>query len=125
MMANAEGQDVHTGLAQALQEFRNEYAGIRPTRVRVVSGEVALAVRLEEASSPAERQMARTQDRKVLRELEERILEQARTQLQWLGEGAAGQESTLAEVHLDVQNGSVLGLFRLDPSAQLRRRPVL
>ena len=58
--------------------------------------------------------MAGTQEgRKMLQELEERILEQARPQLQRLVEGAAGQESTLAEVHLDVENGSVLGFFQL------------
>jgi uncharacterized protein YbcI len=114
MTAKAEHQDVHTDLAQALQEFWDEYAGIRPARVRVVSDEGAIVVWLEEVLSPAERQMAGTQEgRKMLQELEERILEQARPQLQRLVEGAAGQESTLAEVHLDVQNGSVLGFFQL------------
>ena len=110
----ADSQDVHTDLAQALQEFWDEYAGIRPTRVRVVSGEGTIVVWLEEVLSPAERQMASAEEgRKVLQELEERILEQATPQLQRLVEGAAGQESTLAEVHLDVANGSVLGFFRL------------
>jgi uncharacterized protein YbcI len=113
-MVKADSQDVHRDLAQALQEYWDEYAGIRPTRVRVVSGEGAIVVWLEEVLSPAERQMASTQEgRKVLQELGERILEQATPQLQRLVEGAAGQESTLAEVHLDVANGSVLGFFRL------------
>jgi uncharacterized protein YbcI len=113
-MGKADGQDVHTDLAQALQEYWDEYAGIRPTRVRVVSGEGAIVVWLEEVLSPAQRQMASTQEgSKLLQELEERILEQATPQLQRLVEGAAGQESTLAEVHLDVANGSVLGFFRL------------
>ncbi|MFC2046206.1 Na-translocating system protein MpsC family protein [Chloroflexota bacterium] len=107
-------QDVHTDLAQALQEYWDEYAGIRPPRVRVISGEGAIVVWLEEVLSPAERQMASTQEgRKVLQELEERILEQARPQLQQLVEGAVGRESTQAEVHIDVANGSVLGFFRL------------
>jgi uncharacterized protein YbcI len=113
-MVKADSQDVHIGLAQALQEFWDEYAGIRPTRVRVVSGEGVIVVWLEEVLSPAKRQMASTQTgRKMLQELEERILEQARPQLQRLVEGAVGQESTLAEVHLDVANGSVLGYFQL------------
>ena len=113
-MVKAESQDVHIDLAQALQEFWDEYAGIRPTHVRVVSGEGAIVVWLEEVLSPAERQMASTQEgRKVLQELEERILEQARPQLQRLVEGAVGQESTLAEVHLDVASGRVLGFFQL------------
>jgi uncharacterized protein YbcI len=114
MIAKASHQDVHTDLAQALQEFWDEYAGIRPAHVRVVSGEGAIVVWLEEVLSPAEQQMAGTlEGRKMLQELEERILEQARPQLQRLVESAAGQESTLAEVHLDVQNGHVLGFFQL------------
>ena len=113
-MAKADSQDVHTYLAQALQEFWDQYAGIRPTRVRVVSGEGAIVVWLEEVLSPAERQMASTQEgRKVLQELEERILEKAKPQLEQLVERAVGRESTLAEVHLHVANGSVLGFFRL------------
>ena len=113
-MVKADNQDVHSDLAQALQEFWDEYAGIRPARVRVVSGEGAIVVWLEDVLSPAERQMAGTQEgRKMLQELEERILEQARPQLQRLVESAAGQESTLAEVHLNVQNGGVLGFFQL------------
>ena len=112
-MVKADSQDVHTDLRQALQEYWDEYAGIRPTCVRVVSGEGAIVVWLKEVLSPAERQMASTQEgRKVLQELEERILEQATPHLQRLVEGAVGQESTLAEVHLDVANRSVLGFFR-------------
>ena len=113
-MVKAENQDVHIDLAQALQEFWDEYAGIRPTHVRVVSGEGAIVVWLEEVLSPAERQMASTQEgRKMLQELEERILEQARPQLQRLVEEAVEHKSTLAKVHLDFANGSILGFFRL------------
>ena len=69
---------------------------------------------LEDVLSPAERQMASTQaGRKILQELEERILEQARPQLQQLVEGAVERKSVLTEVHLDVANGSVLGYFQL------------
>ena len=49
----------------------------------------------------------------ALQELEKRILEKARPQLQKLVESAAGQESMLSEIHLDVQNGSILGAFQL------------
>ena len=115
MIAKAGDQDVHADLVRSLQEFWEEYAGIRPARVRVVSGEGAIVLWLEEVLSPAERQMAATQEgRKVLQELEERILEQARPQLQKLVESAVGKKSALAKVHLDVQSGSVLGFFRLD-----------
>jgi uncharacterized protein YbcI len=113
-MVKADSQDIHTDLAQALQEYWDEYAGIRPTRVRVVSGEGAIVVWLEEVLSPAKRQMASTHEgRKVLQKLEERILEQATPQFQRLVEGAVGQESTMSEVHINVGNRSVLGFFRL------------
>jgi uncharacterized protein YbcI len=113
-MVKAASQDVHIDLAQALQEFWDEYAGIRPAHVRVVFGEGTIVVWLEEVLSPAERQMASTREGgKMLQELEERILEQARPQLQRLVEGAAGQESTLAEVHFDITNGSALAFFQL------------
>ena len=113
-MVKAESQDVHMDLAQVLQEFWDEYAGIRPAHVRVVSGEGVIAVWLEEVLSPAERQMASTQEgHKMLQELEERILEQAKPQLQRLVEGAAGQESTLVEVHFAMANGTVLAFFQL------------
>ena len=113
-MVKPESQDIHIDLAQAMQEFWDEYAGIRPSRVRVASGEGAVAVWLEEVLSPAERQMASAQEgRKMLQELEGRILEQARPQLQRLVEGAAGQESTLAELHFDITNGHVLAFFQL------------
>jgi uncharacterized protein YbcI len=113
-MVKADSQDVHTDLAQALQEYWDEYAGIRPTRVRVVSGEGAIVVWLEEVLSPAERQLASTQEgRKMMQELEERILDQARPHLQQLVEGAVERKSILTEVHFDFANGSVLGYFQL------------
>jgi len=113
-MVVADSQDVHTDLAQALQEYWDEYAGIRPTRVRVLSGEGAIVVWLEEVLSPAERRMASTKaGRRMLQDLGERIVEQARPQLQRLVEGAIGQESTLAKVLFDVEKGSVLGFFQL------------
>jgi uncharacterized protein YbcI len=113
-MVKADNQDVHSDLAQALQEFWDEYAGIRPARVQVVSGEGAIIVWLEQVLSPAERQMASTQEgRKMMRKLEERILEQARPQLQQLVEGAVERKSILTELLLDFANGSVLAFFQL------------
>ena len=83
---------MHTDLAQGLQESWDEFAGIRPTRVRVVSGEGAIVVWLEEVLPPAERRMDGTQEgSKMLQEFEVRILEQARPQLQRLAESATGQ----------------------------------
>ena len=49
----ADNQDVHRDMAQALQAFWEEYTGICPARQDPV-------VWLEEALSPAERQMAST-----------------------------------------------------------------
>jgi uncharacterized protein YbcI len=115
-MVTADNQDVHVDMAQALQAFWKEYTGICPARVGVVADEQALVVWLEEVLSPAERQMASTEaGRKMLQELEERIVEQARPQLQQLVGGVVGQGSILVQVHLDVSTGSVLGLFRQVP----------
>ena len=113
-MAVINSQDGHTNLARAVQEFWEEYTGVRPACVRVLAGDEDIVLWLEGILSPAERQMASTRaGRSMLQELEERILEQARPQLQRLVEGVVGQESTLAEVHLDVGGGTVLGFFRL------------
>ena len=49
----------------------------------------------------------------ALQELEKRILEKARPQLQQLVEGVVEQKSTLTEVHLDVASRSILGVFQL------------
>jgi uncharacterized protein YbcI len=114
MIAKAGHQDVHTDLAQALQEFWDEYAGIHPARIRVVSGEGAIAIWLEEVLSPAERQMAGTQEgRKMLQELGERILEQARPQLRQLVADTVEQEDIQVEVHLDAAEGNLVGFFWL------------
>jgi uncharacterized protein YbcI len=110
----ADSQDICTDLAQALQEFWETYAGIRPAHVRVVADEEIIVVWLEAVLSPAERQMAGTQSgREMLQVFEGYILEQARPQIQKLVEVVAGRESILAEVHLDVAKGSVLGFFQL------------
>jgi len=113
-MVMTDSQDVHTDLTLALQEFWEKYAGIRPAHVRVIADEEVIVVWLEAVLSPAERQMASTQaGRKTLQMFEGYILEQARPQLQQLVEGAVGRESILAEVHIDVANGCVLGFFQL------------
>jgi uncharacterized protein YbcI len=112
-MATIDSQNLCADLAQALQTFWEDYTGVRPARVRVVTGEQAIAVCLEQVLTPAERQMASTQDgREMLRELEERVLEQAKPYLQQLIEGVMEQEGILAEVHLDIASGDVLGFFR-------------
>ena len=112
-MATIDSQNLCADLAQALQEFWEDYTGVRPARVRVVADEQTVAVCLEQVLTPAEREMASTQDgREMLRELEDRVLEQAKPYLQQLIEGAMEQEGILAEVHLDVTKGDVLGFFR-------------
>ena len=112
-MATIDGQNLCAELAQALQEFWEDYTGVRPARVRVVADEQTVAVCLEQVLTPAERELASTQDgREILRELEERVLEQAKPYLQQLIEGAMQQEGILGEVHLDVTKGDVLGFFR-------------
>jgi uncharacterized protein YbcI len=113
MMATIDSRDLCADLAQALQEFWQDYTGVRPARVRVVTDEQNVAICLEQVLTPAEREIASTQDgREILRELEERILEQAKPYLQQLVEEAMEQEGLLAEIHLDVTKGNVLGFFR-------------
>ena len=113
MMAMTDSQDLHADLAQDLQEFWQDYTGIRPARVRVVADEQTIAVCLEQVLTPAEREMACTQTgREMLRELEEHILEQAKPHLQQLVGRAMEQEGMLAEVLFDVTSGNVLGFFQ-------------
>ena len=112
MMATIDSQNLCADLAQALQEFWEDYTGVRPARVRVVADEQSVAVCMEQVLTPAEREMASTKDgREMLRELQERVLEQAKPYLQQLIERAMDQEGILAEVHLDVTKGDVLGFF--------------
>ena len=112
-MATMDSQNLCSDLAQALQTFWEDYTGVRPARVRVVAGEQTVAVCLEQVLTPAEREMASTQDgREILRELEERVLEQVKPYLRQLIEGAMEQEGILADVHLDITSGDVLGFFR-------------
>jgi len=108
----ADSQERHAELAQALQGFWEDYTGVRPARVRVAAGIRAIAVWLEKALSPAAQQIASTKaGSEIIRELSERILEQAKPCLEQLVEEATERKSTLAEVHLDVTSGSVLGFF--------------
>ena len=114
-MAAVDSQEQYADLAQALQEFWEDYTGVRPARVRVAAGARAIAVWLEKAISPAEQQMASTQaGSEILQELEERILEQAKPHIQQLVEEAIEHKTILAEVHLDVATGNVLGFFQLE-----------
>jgi uncharacterized protein YbcI len=113
MMTTADSQDLCAHLAQALQEFWEDYTGMRPAHVRVVAGEQTVAVCLERVLTPAEREMASTRDgREMLKELEEHILEQAKPYLQQLVGRAMEREGILAQVHFDVTSGNVLGLFQ-------------
>ena len=78
MMTTAAGQKLCRELAQALQEFWEDYTGVRPVHTRVVVDGRTIAICLEQVLTPAEREMASTRDgREMLKELEEQILEQA------------------------------------------------
>ena len=114
-MATVNNQGLCEDLAQALQEFWEDYTGVRPTRVQVVASEQAVAVCLEGVLSPAEREMASTQaGSEMLEDLEERILEQARPYLRQLVEGATKHKGIRIEVRPDVANGNILGFFQLE-----------
>lgn len=114
-MVMADTRDLQADVMQALQDFWESYAGVRPARVRVVSDQQVIAVWLEDVLSPAERQMAGTQaGRAALQEFGARILEQARPGLQQVVGEVMGQGVALAEIHLDVANGSILGFFLLE-----------
>lgn len=109
-----DSPDLQTTLSQALEEFWADYTGVRPAYVRVVIGELAVAVWLGEVLSPAERQMASAQaGREVLQKLGERILEQAKPQLRQMVADTVEQEGIQVEVHLDVGRGNVVGFFWL------------
>jgi uncharacterized protein YbcI len=114
-MKIADTQELHADLSQALGEFWEGFTGVRPTHVRVVAGEREIAVLLTEVLSPAEQQMASSRTgRKMLQELGERIMEQAKPQLQHLVEHALDERTILVEAHLDVASRSVLGFFQLE-----------
>ena len=114
-MKIADTQELPADLSQALGEFWEGFTGVRPTHVQVVVGERAIAVLLDEVLSPAEQQMAISETgRKVLQELGERVMEQARPQLQHLVEQALEERTILVEVHLNVASRSVLGFFQLE-----------
>jgi len=110
MAADSQGRDAE--LAQALQGFWEDYIGVRPARVRVATGTRAIAVWLEQALSPAALQIASSKGgSEIIRELSERLLEQAKPRMEQLIEEAMERKGTLAEIHLDVASGSVLGFF--------------
>jgi uncharacterized protein YbcI len=110
----ANSPEVQTSLAQALAEFWEGYAGVRPENVQIVAGDQAVAVWLKGVLSPAEQQAAGTQaGREILRKVGERILEHAKPQLLHLVEESVHQETILIDVHLDVANGNLVGFFRI------------
>jgi uncharacterized protein YbcI len=113
MVTTSDGQDLCVDLAQALQGFWEDYMGTRPDRICVLSDKQTIVVCLEQVLSPAEREMASTQDGcEILREFEERLLEQTKPYLQQLIRKAMGQKGILSEIHFDMASGNVLGLFQ-------------
>ena len=109
-----DSQDVQANLAQALEEFWEDYTGVRPEYARIVASEQVVAVWLGGVLSPAERRMAGTEaGREVLQKLGERILEQANPQLRQLVADTVEQEEIQVQVHLDVARGSIVGFFWL------------
>ena len=59
-MTAVNKKHLYVDLTQALQEFWEDYAGIRPTHVWVVADKNIIAMCLEGVLSPAEWQMAST-----------------------------------------------------------------
>ena len=114
-MKIADTEELVAELSHALGGFWEDFTGVRPTNVQVVAGERAIAILVTEVLSPAEQQMVSSQTgRKMLQEFGERVMEQARPQLQHLVEQALEERTNLVEVHLEVANRSVLGFFRLE-----------
>jgi uncharacterized protein YbcI len=114
-MKIANTEELLADLSHMLGGFWEDLTGVRPAHVQVVAGEWAIAVLLDEVLSPAEQQMASSETgRKMLQELGERVMEQARPQLQRLVEQALVERTILVDVHLDVGSRSVLGFFRLE-----------
>ena len=110
-----ENSDVQVTLAQTLGEFWEGYTGVRPENVRVVAESQAVAVWLKGALSPAERLLAGSKTgREVLEEVGQRILEQAKPQLLYLVEASVHRDAILIDVHLDVANGNLVGLFWIE-----------
>ena len=111
-MRTTEEQTLERGVAQSMQDFWESYAGVRPGRVNVIVDQRVIVVWLEQVLAPAAQQLTTTKvGRLTLQEYGERILEQAKPQLQQLVAKAAGQEVNLAEIHFDIVTGSILGFF--------------
>ena len=111
-MKIADTQELHADLSQALGEFWEDFTGVRPTDVRVVAGEREIAVLLGEVLSPAEQQMASSQTgRKMLQELGERIMEQARPQTPTLGRTGPGGKNDLGRSAHGCSQSKRPGLF--------------
>ena len=105
--------DTQASIEQTLKDFWESHAGVRPGHVSVVADQKAIAVWLEEALTPAERQMSRTPaGREAVQTLWDRILKQVRPRLRQVVAEAMGQDVILVGIHLDVPTGSILGFFR-------------
>lgn len=104
----------HSYLIQALQTFYREEAGMEPRRIRVNLDHDTVIVLLEQALSPAEKQLAQTKEGvELLKTYEERLQEVVRPRLQLLIEAAIKRRIVTAYVHTDVLAGTIIGVFVL------------
>jgi uncharacterized protein YbcI len=114
-MRITDTQELHADLSNDLKEFWEYFTGVRPTQVRVVVGERAIVVLLDEVLSPAEKHLASSETgRRMLQELGERLMEQASPQLQSTVDQAIEEKSKLVTLHLDVVSRTVLAFFGLE-----------
>lgn len=111
-MVTTETQTLQEDMAQTIQDFWENYEGVRPGRVSVFADQQAIVIWLEEVLAPAARQITSTElGCLTLQEYGRRILEQARPHLQHIVAEALGQDVSLAEIHFDILTGTILGFF--------------
>jgi len=119
-LMTTETQALKIKVAQVLQDFWEDYVGVRPDSVWVIVDRRTIVVLLEEVLAPAEQQITRTEaGRLTFQQFEDRIMAQIRPHLQQVVAEVVGQDVILKELHLDILTRSVLGLF-LWNSRQLR-----
>lgn len=111
-MVTTEPHTLYEDMAQTIQDFWENYEGVRPDRVSVFADQQAIVIWLEEVLAPAARQIIGTEPgRLTLQEYGRRILEQAGPQLQHIVAEALGQDVSLAKIHFDIVAGTILGFF--------------
>ncbi len=87
---------------------------MEPRRIRVNLDHDTVVVLLEQALSPAEKQLAQTKEGvELLKTYEERLQEVVRPRLQLLIEAAIKRRIITAYVHTDVLAGTIIGVFVL------------